>query len=841
MKPSNNKLSAILFSDIAGYSALMEKDINAAMSLLDRYFDISQSVVQKFGGRIVKTYGDGSMITFSSAVQAVGCAEELQLRCLIEPRIPLRIGLHVGEVIEKDGDVFGSAINIASRIESMSVPGGVLFSKNIYDQIRNEPRFSTTEIGAFEFKNILQPIEVFALTNHRFPVPERKAVAGKLRVEEKKSKSLPLLVAGVLCLSILGFFGYKFVGSSDKVHVVELKNTEVEKKNSIAILPFDNMSANEENQYFTDGMHDDLLTFLSKSKNLKVISRSSVSKMKDSDQNLKDIAKLLNVSHVMEGSVQRVGDRVRINVQLIDATSDVSLWAETYDNLVTAKNIFDIQSEIATKISNTLIASVFADDVIVEPSQYTESLKAYENFLRAKQLKESGNREALYEAKELLDEAILLDNDFAEAIILLGNLHIHLIYYAGEDPDINYPKAWDYMKQGMAIKPELSDAHVLKGSLNHWWKRNFEDAKIAYDQAISLNPNNYAALYGLAIATQDLNLDVKAINVLIQQALAINPLNLNLINLRGIYQRENNEIDEALRTFKKGIELEPDHANLWFNYAKTFYFNSRIDSVAIISYNSMQINGKEGKMYSTYLESLMKLMAYEELNTELSTMETESRQQQITKLQYQRAYFIQKLDYQNAEQITNQLIQLKARKQDTNSKHSSLLGDLMAFENAFVQRKYTEAIDQYETIFADVDPMAIVTDYSQNDLSAMINYIYALKQTGKADKADALIDIIRKERIDQPKDNMRLNDILYEDFLRSAFAIFKGDNANAIKYLDSFISKGNLGSARWIDKEPLFDSLKGNKEFEDMLGKYKTKLSQQLYSFRQYLAESTPI
>ena len=185
------------------------------------------------------------------------------------------------------------------------------------------------------------------------------------------------------------------------------------------------MEDDRDNQYFTDGMHDDLLTFLSKSNRLKVISRSSVAQLKNTDKTTREIAELLGVTHVMEGSVRRMNNQVRINVQLIDAASANSLWAETYDRQLTAQNIFEIQSDIASRISSSLLQSVFDTVDPKGPEQYTENLTAYENYLRARQLKETGVAASLYEAKNLLEEAIALDDQFAEAYILLGNLHLH--------------------------------------------------------------------------------------------------------------------------------------------------------------------------------------------------------------------------------------------------------------------------------------------------------------------------------------------------------------------------------------------------------------------------------
>jgi TolB-like protein/class 3 adenylate cyclase len=838
---SKNYLAAIMFTDIVGYSALMEKSVTTAMGMVGRYEMICESIVEKHNGRIVKKFGDGGLFIFNSTVDAINCSEELQLKCREYPEIPLRIGLHSGEVIEKDNDVFGNAINIASRIESMAVSGGVLFSDSIYEQIKNVPGISSLSIGHVKFKNIEKPMEVFALTNQNFPIPIRPQLGQQDKSTQKGFKKLPILIIGLALSMLTAVLGFNYLKSNDKVHVVSLEEENDVVNRSIAILPFDNMSGSQDNQYFADGMHDDLLTFLSKSKDLKVISRTSVSKLKDSKQSIGEIANLLGVTHVMEGSVRRVGDNVRINVQLIDATTDNTLWADTYNEAVTTQNIFEIQSEIVTKISSTLMSSVFNNAGELQPSSYTSSLEAYEKFLRAKQLKESGDRESLYKAKELLDEALELDGEFAEAIVLLGNLHIHLVYYGGEDPDVYFPKSWDYMEKGMELKPELSDVHSLKGSLYHWWKREFEGAKQSYDKAIQLQPNNYSALYGLAIAYQDLNLDVKEINKLLQKALAINPLNPDLINLNGIYQRENNQTNQALQTFKKGIEIEPHHSNLWLNYAQTFYFKARIDSVAIISHQSILNNGKDGRNISTYLRALTNLSALPELEKELSSFIVDSRQDSITLLSFLRSYHLLNNEFELVNEKTDKLVKLKARRLDANSKYSSLIGDLSRFEDQYYKSNFEEAVKQYDKLFADVDPKDIINNYSQNDLNATIGYIHALRQTGNTERADVFIQLIKEKIANSTNINIRLLDKLYINYLNATLAIFENEYDKVAGYLSEFLKNGNLGSLVWIEIDPLFDALEGNEFFENLIRECEDEISTQQDVLRDYLANISSV
>ncbi len=829
MNTSNNYLAAILFADISGYTALMEKDMSKAMDMLKRYEEICKTLSDKYSGEIVKNYGDGSLLTFKSAVNAVSCAEEIQLKCREYPQIPLRIGLHIGEITEQENDVFGNAVNIASRIESMCTSGGILFSKDIFEQIKNLPRLSVEALGEFEFKNVEKPMEVYALVNHNFPVPEKDKSNGKLKSKQKQKVKIPLLAWVLLTLSLLGFSGYQLFKTANKVHVITLDEESEGLQNSIAILPFENMSDSKDNQYFTDGMHDDLLTFLSKAKHLKVISKTSVSQLKDSDQTIEEIANLLGVSHVMEGSVRRIDNQVRINVQLIDAKTDNSLWAEIYDKEVSPKNIFEIQSEIATKISSTLIESVFAETENYEPSKYTENLEAYENFLRAKQLKETGNRESLVEAKRLLENALQLDESFAEAMVLLGNVHIHLVYYGGEDPEEYFPKSWEYMEKAMELKPNISDAYALKGSLYHWWKKDFAGANEAYEKAIEIKPNSDNALYGLAIAYQDLNINFERIESLLQRALTLNPLNPNLISSTAIYQRESGNLNGAIRTLKKGIEIAPKHPNLWVNYAGSYYYNSKFDSVAIISHQCVEQNGKNGQYLQYYFEALSNISALPELKKELDELNPDTNQEEIIKLNYLREYYFQKKNFMEVEKLTERLSEYNANWTDA---------ELYKFENAHYQGQFEKAINLFENDNKDVAFDSIVNNYTGDDINSVLRYIHALQQTGNDVKATELIALIKREILKHTETrNKRLQDVYFLDYIRSCIATLSGDEDDAVQYLDSYMKTGNSYNIRWIEQSPIFSSLHDNQQFVDMLNGYRKDISEKRGKFREYLIE----
>ena len=414
---SSRKLAAILFADIVGYTTLMQQGEGKAMSILTRFQEVTADKVKESRGEIIKSYGDGSLIIFDSTVDAVQCAHDMQIAFRQGIKVPLRIGIHVGEFIKKDRDIFGNGVNIAARIESMGVSGGVLMTSYVQKRIKNQENLQTQSLGFYDLKNVEEAIEVYALTNEGLVVPDMNNLAGRKRKGISKNLVLTSVVA-TIALVILALWIKNMSNSvkeiSDATLVQELG------PKSLAVLPFTNMSSGEENQYFCDGMHDDLLTHLSQRTSMKVISRTSVLRYRDTELPIPEIAGALGVSHILEGSFRRVDNQIRINVQLIDAVTDSHVWSEIYDQELNTENVFRFQTEVTKKIAAALDANLSASQLGAVDEKPTANLEAYEAYLKGRQIMVKRNTPSLLAAKQHFEKAISLDPNFSQALIQLG-------------------------------------------------------------------------------------------------------------------------------------------------------------------------------------------------------------------------------------------------------------------------------------------------------------------------------------------------------------------------------------------------------------------------------------
>jgi adenylate cyclase len=280
---STRQLAAILFTDIAGYTAMMQRDEQAAVTMVKHHRTVLEKTVSEFDGEVIEFYGDGSLCIFNSITQAVHCAHNIQKEMRIaSPPVPLRIGLHIGEVIYEDGKIMGDGVNIAARIQSLGQPGSILFSREVFDKIRNHHEFKTTYLGKFNLKNVAEPMEISALSNEGLVVPAKEKIEGRIveittRKKLKAVRKWILLSTAAIVITLLALF---LPGSVKN----QIGFTGSEK--SIAVLPFENISNDSLQQYFSDGMTEDIITQLSKIADLKVISRTSVMQYKDNKKNL---------------------------------------------------------------------------------------------------------------------------------------------------------------------------------------------------------------------------------------------------------------------------------------------------------------------------------------------------------------------------------------------------------------------------------------------------------------------------------------------------------------------------------------------------------------------------
>ena len=458
-----------MFTDIVGYTALGQRDESLSLELLEEYRKVLRPIITDNHGREVKTIGDALLVEFSSALDAVNCAYEIQeaMRQFNsskpdERRIFLRIGIHLGEVIEDDGDILGDAVNVASRIQSLAEKGGVCLTRQVYDHIKNKIKFKIQELGYKQLKNVNEPIEIFKIV-----MPEEESL----------------------------------------LNTPDLRR--------IAVLPFNNISLDPADSYFSDGMTEEMISTLSQVSGLKVISRTSVMAYKNTGKRLGDIAKELNVGTVLEGSVRKTGNRIRITVQLIDATRDEHLWAGTYDRELS--DIFAVQGEVAAEIAKALEIKLSKGEIEATTKMKTASPIAYQLYMAGYQLlRQRSTEQSIRKAIEYFEKALDEDPRFADCYTGLSMAYQKLSGGSHIPMDESYSLSRKMIEKAIELDPDSSEAHAALGSSLLWDDWKFSDAKKELEKAIQLNPSDsrarsrYAQLLALE---RDLKNAIKQIEI----------------------------------------------------------------------------------------------------------------------------------------------------------------------------------------------------------------------------------------------------------------------------------------------------------------------------------------
>ena len=390
-KGFKRKLTAILSADVVGYSRLMDDDEEATIRTLTTYRQILTSIIQQYRGKVVDTTGDNLLAEFASAVDAVNGAVEIQrelseknTELSYERRMEFRIGINVGDVVEEQDRIYGDGVNIAARVEGLADAKGICISGRVFDQVENKLDFMYEYMGEQEVKNIAKPVRVYRVLSRPGAAAHRVVKAKK--AAGKSWRNFAIILVGILIVTtavLLGWNFYKrYVPSTTESITEQQIVLELPDKPSIAVLPFDNMGGDLEEEYFSDGMTDDLITDLSKVSGLFVIARNSVFTYKGKPVNVQQVAQELGVRYVLEGSVRRSGDQVRINAQLIDATTGHHLWAERYDGYF--GDVFALQDRITGKIVAALSVKLTSDEKEQVARKYTDNTSAYDEFLQGR-------------------------------------------------------------------------------------------------------------------------------------------------------------------------------------------------------------------------------------------------------------------------------------------------------------------------------------------------------------------------------------------------------------------------------------------------------------------------
>ncbi len=557
----SRQLAAIMFTDIVGFTTLMGNDDVKAIEILKKNRELQKPIIEQFNGHWIKELGDGVMASFNTVSDAVNAAIKIQEACSISNEFLLRIGIHLGEVIFENDDVFGDGVNIASRIVSLAEPGGIFVSGKIYAEIKNQKSIESVFLGMYDLKNVASSVEIFAISNPGIAIPQKEKLKLKKKevtVEKKSSKKILFPIAAiVIILALSGIYYFKFYSKSEKT--VDAK--------SIAVLPFINLSSDKNDEYFADGMCDEILTNLSKIGNLKVISRTSVMQYKNTKKNLREIAGELGVNNILEGSVQKSNDRIRINVQLINAKTDEHLWAESYDR--ENKDVFTIQSEIAKKIAEAMHATLSEKEKSLVELKPTENLQAYDLYLRGKKYineyitnnEEEKNR--IENAERMFRSAFSLDPKFAEAYNELINGYLDIYWNGIETNNALYKiKAKSLLDTLLALNIDKPAVHMANGYYRYHGERDYSGALAEFDLAEKNNPNNNDVLIAKAYVYRRLGkLDQAIINF--QKASEINPNDESIMSDLSETYRFNRKAEECLLAIDKAIALAPDNATLY--------------------------------------------------------------------------------------------------------------------------------------------------------------------------------------------------------------------------------------------------------------------------------------
>jgi len=504
------QLAAIMFSDMAGYTALMQQNEQLAKIKHQRFKEVLEASVSAHHGKILQYYGDGALSIFNSAIDGVNCAILIQRSLQQEPKVELRIGIHTGDISIENETIYGDGVNLASRVESLAVPGSIFISEKVFDEIRNQENITAREMGYFEFKNVTKPVRIFAIDNEGLVVPTRDALKGKTK----------------------------------------------QPANRLAVLPFVNMSADAENEYFSDGITEELLNAFTKVDGLQITSRTSAFAFKGKNTDVRDIGIQLNVDRILEGSVRKAGNRVRIAAQLINAADGYHIWSETYDRDLT--DIFEVQDEISTIIANkcreNLTAKKHEEKLVKTP---TQNIEAYTLFLKGLHFHNKITPKNTKKAIECFENAIALEPDYAHAYAMAATGYAFLGATGQMHPAEAFEVVHRYSNKALSIDPSLATGYSAKGAaylLYDWkWKEAYE----SLIKAVELHPATTEAHQLLSLYYLSTGRKQQAVEIM-EKALEADPISPIVNQYLADAYINAGRTEDALKQLDRLLDLYPN-------------------------------------------------------------------------------------------------------------------------------------------------------------------------------------------------------------------------------------------------------------------------------------------
>ena len=512
------RLAAIMFTDMVAFTALTQRNEVLALELLEEQRRLVRSLLAKYRGREVDAIGDGFLLEFASSLEAVRCAVEIQsalkhtnAKRAEEKRIWIRIGIHLGDIVHNGTKVAGDAVNVASRIEHLAPPGGICITSQVYGSVVNQVDYVFKSLGLPELRNVFMPIEVF-----------RVAGFGQSVMRPTQIKAMM---------------------PTDRV----------------AVLPFTNISMDPADEYLADGMTEEMISSVSKVKGVRVIARTSVMRYKGTHKPIAEIGRELNVGSVLEGSVRKAGDKIRISVQFVDTLNEEPQWTREYDREF--RDVFAIQSDIARHVAEALREHVLGG----EERRATSSPEAYINYLRGRQLWNKRTEESLKKSIDFFEEALKHDSNYAQAYTGLADTYATLAFLDFMAPHEAYPKAKEAASHALALDAKLAEAHTSLGLIKFQYDWDWNGSEAEFREAIRLNPNYAPAHHFFADYLKAMGRFDEAL-VEIKKAQELDPLSLAINTGVGHVLYLSGKYDKAIEQYRKAVELDPGFVvtHVWF-------------------------------------------------------------------------------------------------------------------------------------------------------------------------------------------------------------------------------------------------------------------------------------
>jgi len=554
---TERRLAAILSADVHGYSRRMAADEAATVSDVKRCREIIGAHVNEHHGHVVDAPGDNVLAEFPSAVEAVQCAVEVQRELAgrnsaldTARRMEFRIGIHVGDVISDGVQIYGDGVNIAARLEGLAQPGGICISRQVHDQIRGKLDIDCEDIGEQQVKNIPRPVRVLRVRMGPTPAAPATRPPSRRRVIIGSIATLGVLVASA--------GAYFFIARNPRPTPMSLPAGQPGKA-TLAVLPFANMSANKDDEYFSDGMTDEIIGDLSKINGLRVAARTSSFAFKGQNLDARKIADLLHVRNLLEGSVRRAGNKVRIEVQLTDALSGFNLWSEKYDEDLS--DVFLIQSEVAEQVAGTLEVKLLAGERARVEKKPTENLEAYNLYLLGKYYTEQFSEEAAGKAISYLKQAIAKDPNFALPHSALATALLQTTDWS-IPPRESMPIIKAEAERALALDDTLTGPHQALAFVLLQYEWNWPAAESEFKRSLELAPNDSGAHTAYGFALSYMGRYEESLRQL-ERARELDPPSPLTSEFMGDMYAMWHKYDRARECYQQVIEMAP---GLWYGY-----------------------------------------------------------------------------------------------------------------------------------------------------------------------------------------------------------------------------------------------------------------------------------